>query len=340
MEVGAVAVVMYGSLLELQSSVFRIFTVNIRKMDIPDEAVKTGKVVNQSVAARRRSLSRRRQARDFADAPESPVQGDLKRAVVMRRTAYAKGHHIAPHWHGRAQFVFAVAGTMRVRSARSAWIVPPSRALWVPAHTVHEIQMHGAVDMHSLYFDGDASAGMPASCAVLDVTPLLHELVVRAAMLPAGYDEQGDDGLLMRLLTAEIRRLPRCALDLPLPESADLTQLCERILADLSTRRPCDFDAGKLNTSTRTLYRRFLRETGITFARWKQQARLLESIRRLAEGAPVTTVAVDLGYESPGAFSTMFRRALGVAPRTFAAESASGRTVMMMPAGFRHGRGQ
>ena len=63
-----------------------------------------------------------------------------------------------------------------------------------------------------------------------------------------------------------------------------------------------------MRTSTRTLYRRFLRETGITFARWKQQARLLESIRRLAEGAPVTTVALDLGYESPSAFSTMFRR--------------------------------
>jgi AraC-like DNA-binding protein len=198
--------------------------------------------------------------------------------------------------------------------------------------------MHGIVDMHSLYLDDVAGAGMPASCAVLDVTPLLRELVVRAAVLPAMYDERGDDGLLMRLLLTEIRRLPHCALDLPLPESADLTQLCERILADLSTRRPCDFDAGELNTSTRTLYRRFLRETGITFARWKQQARLLESIRRLAEGAPVTTVAVDLGYESPGAFSTMFRRALGIAPRAFTAESSAGRTVMMMTAEARHRR--
>jgi AraC-like DNA-binding protein len=135
--------------------------------------------------------------------------------------------------------------------------------------------------------------------------------------LPVGYDEDGDDGLLMRLLMAEIRRLPQCALDLPLPESADLTQLCERILTDLSMRRPCNFDATDMNTSARTLYRRFLRETGITFARWKQQARLLESIRRLAEGTPVTTVALDLGYESASAFSSMFRRSLGIAPRAF-----------------------
>ncbi len=258
---------------------------------------------------------------DFSASPESPVQGDLTRAVIMRRTSYPKGHHIQPHWHSRSQFVYAIAGTMRVRTARHAWIVPPSRALWMPARTAHEIQMYGEVAMHSLYANDSAGAGMPAGCAVLEVTPLARELIVRAAALPGDYDVRGDDGLLMQLLMAEIRGLPRSAFDLPLPESADLTQLCERILADLSTRRPSVHDAGEMNTSTRTLYRRFLRETGITFARWKQQARLLESIRRLAEGVPVTEVAIDLGYQSPSAFSTMFRRALGVSPRAFTAES-------------------
>src|SRR5262252_970347 len=244
--------------------------------------------------------------------PESPVQGDLSRPVVTRSTAYPDGHHITPHWHARSQFVFAVAGTMRVRTPRRAWIVPPSRALWVPARTAHEIHMHGIVEMRSLYLDHGAGADMPATCVVLDVTPLLRELIVRAVAVPEYYEEEGGDGLLMRLLVAEIRRLTPCALDLPLPESPDLSELCERILADLSSRRPCGSDAADLDTSTRTLYRRFLRETGISFARWKQQARLLESIRRLAEGAPVTTVALDLGYESPSAFSTMFRRSLGI----------------------------
>lgn len=272
---------------------------------------------------------------DFTGAPESPVQGEPSRAVVMRRTSYPKGHHIQPHWHSRAQFVYAIAGTMRVRTVRHAWIVPPSRALWMPARTAHEIQMYGEVAMHSLYANEQAGAGMPADCVVLEVTPLARELIVRAAALPADFDEAGDDGLLLQLLMAEIRWLPRCALDLPLPDSTGLMQLCERILADLSTRRASARDAGEMNTSTRTLYRRFLRETGITFARWKQQARLLEAIRRLAEGAPVTAVAMDLGYVSPGAFSTMFRRALGVAPRTFVAESMAGRTDMMTGAGSR-----
>ena len=259
---------------------------------------------------------------DFTAAPENPVQGDPARAVVTRRTTYSNAHCIKPHWHARAQFIFAVAGTMRVRTARRVWIVPPTRALWVPARTVHEVQMYGEVQMRSLYVNDDAGTGMPASCVVLNVTPLLKELVVRAVALPESYDEDGDDGLVMRLLMAEVRRLPRCALDLPLPESADLMQLCERLLDDLSARRPCTLDAVDLKTSTRTLYRRFLKETGITFARWKQQARLLESIRRLAEGVAVTTVALDLGYASPSAFSSMFRRSVGTPPRVFTADSA------------------
>jgi AraC-like DNA-binding protein len=262
---------------------------------------------------------------DFTAALESPVQGDLSRAVVMRRTSYPKGHRIQAHWHSRAQFVYAIAGTMRVRTVRHAWIVPPSRALWMPARTAHEIQMYGVVAMHSLYADNRASVGMPADCVALEVTPLARELIVRAAELPSDYDEGGDDGLLMKLLMAEIRRLPRSALDLPLPASADLMQLCERILADLSTRQASVLDAGDMNTSARTLYRRFLSETGITFARWKQQVRLLEAIRRLADGTPVTAVAIDLGYESPSAFSTMFRRAQGMAPRAFAMETARNR---------------
>jgi AraC-like DNA-binding protein len=166
---------------------------------------------------------------------------------------------------------------------------------------------------------------MWSECVVLEVTSLARELILRAGALPLRYDECGDDGLLMRLLLAEIRRLSVCALDLPLPESADLARLCDGVLNDLSARRPCRRQADELAVSTRTLYRRFLKETGITFARWQQQARLLEAIRRLAEGASVTATALDLGYESTSAFSAMFRRSLGQTPRAFVARSSNHR---------------
>lgn len=256
---------------------------------------------------------------------ERPVADAGAATIVVRQTTYPSGFHITPHWHARAQFLFAASGTMTVRTPRRGWIVPPSRALWIPAGTVHEIRINSAVEMRSLYIEPAAAGGMWAECVVLEVTSLARELILRAGGLPLSYDEAGDDGLLMRLLLAEIRRLSVCALDLPLPESAHLARLCEGVLNDLSARRACRTQAADLSISTRTLYRRFLKETGITFARWQQQARLLEAIRRLAEGASVTATALDLGYESTSAFSAMFRRSLGQAPRAFVAHRSDQR---------------
>ena len=248
---------------------------------------------------------------------ETVVADATSPPLVARRLSQPGGHRIAPHWHARAQFLFAVAGTMAVRTPRRAWIVPTSRALWIPAHTVHEIDMHGQVEMRNVYLDAALSEGMWPECVVLEVTPLLRELLVRVAEAP---EQRGvaEEELLQRLLVAEIRRLAPARLDLPLPASADLLALCERTMADLSVWRINDADAGAMALSARTLYRRFLGETGISFSRWKQQARLLEAVKRLSGGTAVTEVALDLGYQSPGAFSTMFRRMLGQTPSAFA----------------------
>lgn len=202
---------------------------------------------------------------------------------------------------------------MRVSTPRRLWLVPPTRALWIPARVVHEIRMGTAVDMRSLYIDASLLPGMPADCAVLEVTPLMRELVVRVSETPprGGPDHE----LLSALLLKELSRLPPRGFDLPLPESASLRALCEALLADPSLGPSPDQAAARLGVSARTLYRRFLEETGLSYVRWAQQARLLEAVRRLAEGPPVTTVALDLGYQSPSAFTAMFRRQLGRPPR-------------------------
>jgi mannose-6-phosphate isomerase-like protein (cupin superfamily) len=256
-------------------------------------------------------------------AVERRIAGDPRRAVLTVRNTYPRGHRIKPHWHERAQFAFALEGTMRVRTARRSWIVPPSRALWVPARTVHEIQMYGIVRMHSLYVDAANEVGMAADCQVLEVSPLLRELIVRAASVVTDNDDSMVQNLVVPLLLAEMRRLRPCALDLPYPVSGDLIELCESLLGMLADADP-DMPLYQVrDISQKTLYRRFLQETGISFARWKKQAILLEAVRRLVEGAAVTTVAVDLGYENASSFSAMFRRSLGMAPREFAALAKS-----------------
>ena len=67
----------------------------------------------------------------------------------------------------------------------------------------------------------------------------------------------------------------------------------------------------------------FLRETGLTLGRWRRRLRFASALRLLAEGHAVTSVAVDVGYASPSAFVSAFRRELGTTPGRYFAESQS-----------------
>jgi AraC-like DNA-binding protein len=83
--------------------------------------------------------------------------------------------------------------------------------------------------------------------------------------------------------------------------------------ANPSDPRPLAEIVGR-GASLRTIERLFQVETGMTFGRWRQQLRLVEALRLLAVGEPVTSVALDVGYESPSAFVSAFRRTFGVTP--------------------------
>lgn len=249
------------------------------------------------------------------DAPIISVSYPDAPGVITRRRTLAADFHVEAHWHERAQLLYASHGVMRISTPQRLWIAPPTRALWIPAQVVHEIRMSSAVDMRSLYLDASLTGNMPAACAVLEVTPLMRELMLRIS--ETASQRQGDrtHETLCAALLLELERLPQSGFDLPLPASQDLRDLCEALLADPTLAATSARAAQRLGVSGRTLYRRFLRETGLSFQRWAEQARLLEAVRRLAEGVAITTVALDLGYQSPSAFSAMFHRHMGVAPR-------------------------
>jgi AraC-like DNA-binding protein/quercetin dioxygenase-like cupin family protein len=242
----------------------------------------------------------------------------LPRPVAAMAKEFADGHHIAPHLHARAQLIFAARGVMTIATTQGAWVVPPQRALWMPAGTVHEIRMAGAVSMRTLYVHPDAERGrLPAAIRVIAVSPLLRELVLRACALPSLYDEAGADGRIMAVILDEIAALPSLALDLPMPRDARLQAMCRRLRTDPGDARTLDDWAREAGASARTLARLFQRETSLSFADWRQQARLLAAMARLAEGQPITRIALDLGYDSPSAFAAMFKRALGTPPSRY-----------------------
>jgi len=254
--------------------------------------------------------------------PSLEVRGleDVPRPVVPMAIDFPDGHIIPPHVHRRAQLIYAARGVMTVSvpaAGGGLWVIPPQRALWMPGGIAHSIRMTGDVEMRTLYLSGAAASRLPPDCRVVAVPLLLRELILRAMDIPPLYDEQGPDGRLMAVLLDQLHVLPVMPLHLPMPADRRLAAICRALLADLADNRPLQDWGREAGASVSTLARLFRRETGMGFAAWRQQARLVRALELLAAGRPVTQVAFDLGYDSVSAFIAMFRRAFGVPPSRY-----------------------
>ena len=188
----------------------------------------------------------------------------VPRAVAAMPKDFGAGFEIAPHRHRRAQLIYATTGTMRVSTDDAVWVVPPQRALWMPAGVRHSIVMSGKVTMRTLYLREDAARAMPSSCHVLPVSPLLRELIIRATELPLRYDEAGPAGHLVALLLAELHDAETLPLHLPMPRDRRLRTICSALLAAPGDGRTLEQWADSGNASPRTLARLFVAETGLT----------------------------------------------------------------------------
>lgn len=242
---------------------------------------------------------------------------DLPRPVVALASDYPEQTIIPSHHHRRAQLVYAETGIMTVRTEYGAWVVPPERAVWMPAKLEHAVHAKTAVAMRSLYIEPEYALDLPKNCTVVGVSPLLKELIIRATNLPKLYDPDDPEGRLMVLVLDEIHALQDLPLYLPTPKDPRLVKITEALGNNPASHETLNDWGIRVGASSRTLARSFLKETGMTFGRWRQQLRLLTALERLANGQSVTAVAMDLGYESTSAFSSMFKRALGKSPSEY-----------------------
>ncbi|MEW6640207.1 MAG: helix-turn-helix transcriptional regulator [Pseudomonadota bacterium] len=247
----------------------------------------------------------------------------VPRPLAAMAKSFADGFEIAPHHHVRDQLVYAVSGVMRLRTAQEAWIVPPDRAVYLPAGTVHAISIRGRVEMRTLYIARDAHDDLPAAPTVIEVSPLLRELVLALIEEPVIYDEKGRAGAVAFLILAEIARARRLALMIPMPQDPRLLRLCQALLADPSRRTTLDGWVETAGASVRTLARLFEAETGLSFAAWRQRVRFHNAMEAIVAGAPIGEVAARNGYRSASAFAAAFRKVMGQAPSSLRPVEAS-----------------
>jgi AraC-like DNA-binding protein len=234
---------------------------------------------------------------------------------------YPSGYDLPGHTHDWHQLIYGTQGVMSVYTAQGAWVVPPHRAVWVPAGIEHRIEMSGSVWMQTLYLAADLSQTLPRICCAVNVAPLLRELILHVIRLGTLDRRVPVQARLLDVLLDQLDALPTIPVQLPMPRDKRAARVADRLRAHPSAPGSLKQLTRIAGASMRTIERLFVTETGLTFGKWRQQLRLLEALRLLAAGRPVTAVALDVGYDSPSAFIAMFRRTLGTTPNRYFASS-------------------
>lgn len=221
------------------------------------------------------------------------------------------------HSHRRGQFHCIESGLVHVRTAYGSWLLPPHRAGWMPAGEQHTVSISGPMSGWSVFIAPDACDGLPERPCVLGVNELMRALVRRASAWAPSEHLDEEQARVTAVLLDEIRRAPHEPLYLPMPLDRRLLRVAHAVLEQPDDSRALEDWAARAGLSARSLSRLFRAETALSFAQWRQQARLSRALERLAEGEPVTAVAEHLGYASTSAFIAMFRRAFGQSPARY-----------------------
>ncbi|MGB6356805.1 MAG: helix-turn-helix transcriptional regulator [Steroidobacteraceae bacterium] len=239
---------------------------------------------------------------------------DIPRPVLAISNDYPASFEVDRHQHRRGQLLYAARGVIAVSTPAGAWVAPPERAVWIPGGTPHSVRMVGAVSTRSVLIEDGICPALGRDCHVLGVSALLRSLLVTAAEMPMTYELGGRDGMVIDLLLAELERAPVIPIAVPFPTTEALARKCHAFLERPSPHDTIAEWSAELSMGRRSFTRRFRRETGMSFAEWRQQACLSIALPRLAAGEAVTSIALDLGYDSSAAFATMFKRRLGIPP--------------------------
>ena len=243
--------------------------------------------------------------------------GENRSQIATLTHDYPGGHVIPLHFHDRDQIVYASRGVMTVRTSAGTWVVPTHRAVWIPAAVPHTITMSGVVAMRTLYLKPRLARTLPRSCCVVNVSPLLKELILHACNFATLKKSIQWQRHLIDAIVDQLKAIQMVPLQLPNLSDPRGLRVAEILIADPSDARPLAQICKSAGAGKRTVERLFQEEVGMTFGKWRQQLRLMQAMRLLAEGAKVTHAALEAGYSTPSAFISMFRKALWTTPTLY-----------------------
>ena len=225
---------------------------------------------------------------------------------------------LTAHKHAWGQVTYALEGVFRVTVGNNSWIAPPLRAIWIPPEVMHAVVIVEKARLRPLLVHAAAAPFSGNDCRVLNVSPLLRELIVALSQIDEPCDREA---LIGSLILDELAQSATLPMRIALPADKRLKTLCETLIGDPASPLTLKDWAQRVGASERTLTRLFEQELGMSFGQWRQQTRLAHAAPLIARGLPLSQVALELGYASQSAFSAMFKKAFGQSPSAFFANS-------------------
>lgn len=270
--------------------------------------------------------------------PADPLRWapSAERPVRVKARQLRADTQIVPHRHAWAQVAYSASGVLRVTAADHTYLVPPSRAVWIPPGVEHVVTVVEDAVLRTLYLHPAAGRIGPAPldagrapltegwqrCRVLEVSALMRELAEQLVEAgPGDAPPSPREQALAALLQDELCRAQPLPLGVGLPADKRLRALCDAVLADPARHATLDGWAREAGASVRTVARLFRQELGTTFAEWRQQVLLAKALSLAARKRPMSHIAAELGYASPSAFTAMVTRSVGMPPSRFFASA-------------------
>jgi AraC-like DNA-binding protein len=260
-------------------------------------------------------------------------------AIIVGHFPLASGEWIPAHSHTHHQIAWTRRGVLSIGVGELYWVLPPTRALWLPAGVTHTTGATRNAVLCSLYLDPEHCPLDWTEPTVVGIDGLLAELTTYLARTDLSDDARSRAEALVPDL---LHPLPTRPIDVPRPTDERVRIVTAALLADPADPRGLEAHARVAGVSRRTLTRLFVRDTGMSFDRWRTRVRMRAALPLLAEGQPVSRVAHSVGYATASAFLAAFRRTVGTSPRRYllSGQDGSGRRVDTGAAADSSGRGE
>lgn len=246
----------------------------------------------------------------------------LEPSFTIHRGIKQRGGGLPMHVHDEAQLTFAATGMVQMHTAQGRWLVPPQLAVWIPEGTAHRLEVLSDAELWMVQWKTSVArswAPMPLDRAfALRVTPLLRSLLASACAADIGPEKAE---LVVRLMLHELTETAHAPTFLPMPTSLAGKRLADVALGDCRHRLSLYELASRAATSVRTASRLFPEETGLTFKAWRQRARIVQAMDRLARGTAIARVSTEFGFASTASFSYAFRQVTDMTPTQFLGQS-------------------